>query len=775
MHMNIKELSVELFSLITHTEILQDSQNVNLTNILKEVSMIEDPDHHCENELSHKFLKFKLNVKDTLYEMFPTIECCYVIYFLPGTREDISLYFFLNRWQENWSPNKTGIKWAESRNQQISKDLRLNEVKGIKDNFKNEHMFHCVYMHSKKYADLLYNDVEIRPINNHIDPNFFFHRYSLYANPLHVSELKYEYKYDEGGQTKQGKISWDRNNSEQSTALNPVIVSPVFVNENTLVTMTSFFNSEFNSKTIEKKQAIMEEHNMFANTIFTPFYGALLRSDFAILRQNLSRTQVSSCLLNYSAEKLRYEDFTYYWKKELDERIDGDTIYWNCSDLLAKIHHDIIQHPDNVFETIIKIEKKIYDNLRKEWNTFIQLKSNFKLPLTRNLPFPNLLEGMEKLQRTLKMSGRDHIIHQFQVFLYGNLLISHFEDKFVSSIISEAQNLGFTNVSDILAKYLLKISWFFTSIFHDVGYPIELIDNLNNEMRTEANKLLGFDVDNRKIDNNHKLGIDKLFYDDPRCFKMIQDFSSIITEKITKEQDLAKINKKELNNALFWFFKQYLFVKKHHSIVSCVVVGLKFLGSNSKFSRKNFVSHFLYNNILIPILLHHSNKWGNIDIKEFFSNYKKCFKNKFDHVEKYRTIICKYFESDRRADYKQLIKFNESPISALLCLCDTVQEWGRPAGRSKPNWPDPPQETLHYLENDYFALELNFKYKNENDSDSQIDFSAKHKDLEFYYELFDLGELDKVTTIMKSNLHQKNHEVIPNIHRDIDAIKTILQ
>ncbi|MFT5700283.1 MAG: hypothetical protein ACI8ZB_003155 [Desulforhopalus sp.] len=94
------------------------------------------------------------------------------------------------------------------------------------------------------------------------------------------------------------------------------------------------------------------------------------------------------------------------------------------------------------------------------------------------------LESFENFERFLRAAGkRDHFVHQFEVFLLGWSILSHY--------------FSFNNdVSDIKDKFNW---WFITSMSHDIGYPVssfeqiikrlaELYDNENTQLLGEILK-----------------------------------------------------------------------------------------------------------------------------------------------------------------------------------------------------------------------------------------------------------------------------------------------
>lgn len=215
---------------------------------------------------------------------------------------------------------------------------------------------------------------------------------------------------------------------------------------------------------------------------------------------------------------------------------------------------------------------------------------------------------------------RDHYLHQFQVFLLGISIIDAFFEK-------NQKNIEWTEGSELI--------WLIVSSFHDMTYPIQLYDNWSEdffkEMFKTEKKFGALELKSRFIEENFLSCMNHI----------IERLYDIHIKKLEKEQDAIGIK-----NKLVKHFFEKIAAEKNHGLLGGVAL-LKIV-HNRKLCKKNrFEKYFVPS--ALAIFLH--DIWSKDD--------------------------------KLRKDFLPHINFEDDPISFLLILCDSIQEWGRPSKSSK--------------------------------------------------------------------------------------------
>lgn len=267
---------------------------------------------------------------------------------------------------------------------------------------------------------------------------------------------------------------------------------------------------------------------------------------------------------------------------------------------------EYLSKKDDDFEFSTKIIKTL-------WNTCVP-----------NVPYPEIHRKFESLLKEINPRYRDHYIHQFQVFLFGALIIDILRNN---KKISDDENLC--------------IGWLLTSTFHDVSYPVQEHDNFIKEFFdqtlgiTQPFGRLDFKTNYTecKFSSNIELILDSM----KGCFK----------EKCTSD-DLCT---NHFNKVREFFYYNVTFSKNHG-----VLSGLGLL--------KKFENQPNFENILIPsaaaIAFHDDNIWQPLS---------GLMIEKIKDMKGVKSVV----------DLKPLVKidFKTHPLAFLLILCDNIQDWGR--------------------------------------------------------------------------------------------------
>jgi len=110
---------------------------------------------------------------------------------------------------------------------------------------------------------------------------------------------------------------------------------------------------------------------------------------------------------------------------------------------------------ENEHKLILKTLKKLWTRYRKERGA-------------------GLFEAFKEFEPLLKEEPwyRDHMIHPFQVFLMGSIIIDRFYEKILESYKRRLQNADERD---------LDFAWLLCSTFHDFCYPIQMFETLNRK------------------------------------------------------------------------------------------------------------------------------------------------------------------------------------------------------------------------------------------------------------------------------------------------------
>jgi hypothetical protein len=262
------------------------------------------------------------------------------------------------------------------------------------------------------------------------------------------------------------------------------------------------------------------------------------------------------------------------------------------------------------------LKLRLLNNVLKElWVIQARKGETFKL-------FKNF-ETYEKVLFQSNPEYRDHYIHQFDVFLLGYYFLNEI-------LVSD------TEISEIFKPYPQRkpnLTWMLTSTFHDIGYPIEKIDEwfasfLNTFLRVET----AIPIEIEKI-------LSPVFFDYLRYLS--EEHYNQTSEPMTVSGTCYLRD---------WRFHSVLVnnlrMKKDHGIVS-------------------------------SLLLIHS-----LFTQEHFSNFHDWFFESFepDIMPACHAIAIHHLKIDF-----ERISLKKSPFAFLLVLCDSIQDWQRSIDGENPS------------------------------------------------------------------------------------------
>jgi hypothetical protein len=291
----------------------------------------------------------------------------------------------------------------------------------------------------------------------------------------------------------------------------------------------------------------------------------------------------------------------------------------------------------HLLEQSLKISKTSYCNclcegineyLSKKPDSFkfcINLITNLWYNCIPEVLYPDVLSKLETLLKEMNPHYRDHYIHQFQVFLLGELIIDIlYKNKKIEKNIDE------------LCK-----GWMLASTFHDVNYPVQEHDKF---MRDFFDQTLGhhqfglLDFKNNYVDCKFSSSIELIIGYMHKCFEDSNGANTLTTEMM---------------NLIREFFYYRVTLSKNHGILSAL--GLM----------KKLENQLDLHKIIIPASA--ACAFHDDDIWHPLKGIK--VEKKDDDIKGLENLL-------KRSLLKQ-IDFKSHPLVFLLILCDNIQDWGR--------------------------------------------------------------------------------------------------
>lgn len=279
---------------------------------------------------------------------------------------------------------------------------------------------------------------------------------------------------------------------------------------------------------------------------------------------------------------------------------------------------------------------------------------------------PNTLLELVKLMKKYEENTgdlidkqRDHFIHSVNVFLLGLSIYSQNEkyQKFFKDYVKNSaykKYYRFKNNEVTNEEFLYR--WGIASLFHDIGYPVEII---GKQMKSFI--------------NNSVKSIDKSYNVNPSIdFKDFNEFNSIVKQK----SDFADKFRENYTHAKF------LNMFKPTDIMACKIyedfkdeLELKKLTRNldnfvNTMSDQGFIDHGFFSSILVL------NSYGYL-IQNYEKKYSFFFYPIVDSAS--AILLHNYYRNTLQSEPFNLgrLSAEKSPISFLLILCDELQEWNR--------------------------------------------------------------------------------------------------
>jgi len=226
---------------------------------------------------------------------------------------------------------------------------------------------------------------------------------------------------------------------------------------------------------------------------------------------------------------------------------------------------------------------------------------------------------------------RDHSLHVFRVFLLGFHLLNHelypgLEINIIFKSIEIPHSVQLKNVS--ISPEEKQAIWTLIALSHDLGYPLEKIDKINDKIR-------------KIIEYYGPSGIEEFKYHLPLQNQILNDFIlKFISSKLIQDNTESKFLTVIQNKYYLKFAKA--FENFSHGIMSCILL----------------MKHLVY-------------------FKE--SDYSHSFKNPLDERDAKQFLIRKtILRCIASHDNEDIYHIQPNNFSFLLTICDNLQEWDRP-------------------------------------------------------------------------------------------------
>lgn len=273
------------------------------------------------------------------------------------------------------------------------------------------------------------------------------------------------------------------------------------------------------------------------------------------------------------------------------------------------------------------------------------------------LDLVDIMHKYEKGTGDLIERQRDHFIHSVNVFLLGLAVYSQnsiYREAFMDYIIKSPYNKYYMIDGEFSNEEFLY-RWGIASLFHDIGYPVEIIGKQLNKFINDSVKSIsgryGADtaVDFKDFNEfNTLIKIDSDFADNytevyPKA-KFLDLFkpTDIMAHKIAV--DFPKVNVDEVARHLDKF--------------------IDVMGENG------FIDHGFFSSILVL------NSYGYL-IQKYAKNHDFFFYPIVDSAT--AILLHNYYNKvlQKKPFNLSSLHPNDSPLAYLLILCDELQEWNR--------------------------------------------------------------------------------------------------
>lgn len=271
---------------------------------------------------------------------------------------------------------------------------------------------------------------------------------------------------------------------------------------------------------------------------------------------------------------------------------------------------------------------------------------------------------------------RDHFYHTFHVFLLGNAIIEWLLD------IGKKRNKSFINMNN--DTFLL--TWFFTSIFHDIGYIVskaeksisQFFESFFDEKRLDTDSLSSV-LEKTKFQNAisfiSSYGANK-GKSKHSCINGTPDFckkthiESLLKSAFAYDKDHGVLSAVSFIDQYYNFKVDGIDEEKSKEYLKKIKIDLT--GKNLKsFTKRSIEEQIKY---YIEAILNNHNHHDSKDFPSFIKVYQRLNNEVILPAAFSMAIHSKLYEK------LGVITFEEDPLSFLLIFIDVCQEYDRPQG-----------------------------------------------------------------------------------------------
>ncbi|MDO5832562.1 MAG: RyR domain-containing protein [Methanobrevibacter sp.] len=275
----------------------------------------------------------------------------------------------------------------------------------------------------------------------------------------------------------------------------------------------------------------------------------------------------------------------------------------------------------------------------------------------------NLVEVMEKYEKNtgdLIERQRDHFIHSVNVFILGLAIYSqneNYREIFRNHILSSKYEKHYRIDGEFSDEEFLY-RWGIASLFHDIGYPFEIIGK-------QLNKIIGDSV--KSISNSYDVAVSI-------DFKDFNEFNSIVK---MDPYDFADSYRDNYKRSKILDLYRPTDIMAHKIAYDFQLDEQKFklltshLNNFVNYMQENrFIDHGFYSSILVL------NSYGKL-MQKHDKDYDFFF---YPIVDSATAILLHnyYNKTLQKSPFNlKLLSPETNPIAFLLILCDELQEWNR--------------------------------------------------------------------------------------------------
>jgi hypothetical protein len=354
----------------------------------------------------------------------------------------------------------------------------------------------------------------------------------------------------------------------------------------------------------------------------------------------------------------------------------------NFSDIILKLLKDIVE----------KNKEVIFDKNRIA-EYLISGSENYKVPIDQqdnNKPKISIVDTINNFKGYEPMlyaniylenndsfpRYRDHFYHTFHVFLLGNAIIEWLLD------IGKKKDKTFITMNN--DTFLL--TWFFTSIFHDIGYIVskaeksisQFFESFFDEKRLDTDSLSSV-LEKTKFQNAisfiSSYGASK-GNSKHSCINGKPDFckkthiESLLKSAFAYDKDHGVLSAVSFIDQYYNFKIDGIDDDKSNEYLNKIKINLT--GKNSKSFTKRSIEEQI--KFYVEAILNNNNHQVSKDFPSFIKVYQRLNKEVILPAAFSMAIHSKLYEK------LGVITFEEDPLSFLLIFIDVCQEYDRPQG-----------------------------------------------------------------------------------------------